>query len=236
MVGIYRIVNTVTGESYIGQSTDIAERFNQHVYHRTATNTFEVDKDMNVLPLDRFSFQILELCKPEELDEKESYYIDYYKSNIYGYNKIAGGQHNIGESNPNAKLTAQEIYDIREAYNNHQRKWSVYELYKDKVTKYSFSNIWDGYSWKDIHYDVYTEENKIYYMREATNGENSELSLFTNAEVLELRKRYVTESAKEIYESVKDKVKYQTLQGILCGRAYKDVPIYDKKNKIWKND
>lgn len=83
--------------------------------------------------------------------------------------------------------------------------------------------------------EVYTEENKQYYKSQATNGENSTTAILSDSEVLELRKRYISESAKDIYESVKDKIKYQTLQQILWGRTYKHIPIYKKSQKQWIN-
>ena len=79
--------------------------------------------------------------------------------------------------------------------------------------------------------EVFTEENKKYYSIEASKGELSNNANFTNEEVLELRKLYVNHTAKEIYEKVKDKCKFQTLQQILWGRSYKNVPIYLKKQK-----
>ena len=70
-------------------------------------------------------------------------------------------------------------------------------------------------------------------MKETSIGEKSASAVFTDEEVLELRKRYVNESAKQIYESVKDKCKFQTLQMILWGRYYSNIDIYDKRNKVW---
>lgn len=63
--------------------------------------------------------------------------------------------------------------------------------------------------------DVYTNENKAYYRKNATNGELSPQALFTNDEVLNIRKRYINETAKEIYQDYKNKCSYQTFQQIL---------------------
>ena len=234
MIGIYKIENLLTGQTYIGQSKDIEQRYKEHLYHHNTpvgAAIYELGKEF-------FGFEVLELCDPDQLDEREEYYIEYYKSNVegFGYNISKGGQHCRGESNGNVKLTEQEVYDIRESYNNHERKWLVYDKYKSKVTESYFSNVWEGRSWPNTHFDVYTEENKEYYMHQATNGENSDKALFTNEEVLELRQRYVNESARQIFESLNGKCKFQTLQMILWDRYYSDIPIYDKKNKKWIND
>lgn len=83
--------------------------------------------------------------------------------------------------------------------------------------------------------EVYTEENKKYYMRQATNDEKSSKAVLTNEEVIALRKRYVNETARQIYPSVQDRIRYQTLQHILCGHSYSDLPIYLKNEKKWIN-
>lgn len=234
MIGIYKITNLKTGESYIGQSIDIDKRFKKHI----SSSDTDVSRAIKEYGIDNFKFEVLEECKKEELDSKEDYYILLYQSNKpgFGYNKVRGGQHNIGESNSNVKLTEDEVYYIRECYNNHMKKYDVYEKFKDKISKYYFSNLWEGYSWNNIHMDVYTESNINYYKRETSIGQNSTKSVFTDEEVVELRKRYVNESAREIYESVKDRCELQTLQMVLWGRHYSNLPIYDKRNKKWINN
>ena len=57
-------------------------------------NNDYLQKSFNKYGLDCFSFYILEKCSPDDLDEREIYYIDYYKTlnDSYGYNLKAGGQ------------------------------------------------------------------------------------------------------------------------------------------------
>ena len=236
MIGIYRIVNLETGESYVGQSKNINNRIQSHISDSRSDNPPTlISKALKLYGIDKFEFQICLECSEEYLDYYERKFIDYYNSIQDGYNLIEGGQDNIGNSNPNAKINEKDVFEIRESYKNHERKREVYEKYKDKLTWMYFSNLWEGASWTYIHMDVYTEENKIYYSREATNGENSPNAMFTNEEVLKIRQRYVYESAKSIYKDFKDRCKFQTFQQILWGRNYKDLPIYDKKRKVWFN-
>lgn len=63
--------------------------------------------------------------------------------------------------------------------------------------------------------EVFTEENKKYYIYENSNGQNGASAKFTDEEVIIMRGRYVKESAKSIYEDYKDRVSFQTLQQIL---------------------
>ena len=83
--------------------------------------------------------------------------------------------------------------------------------------------------------EVFTEENKKYYSTEATNGEKSTNAKFSNEEVIKIRERYVSENAKTIYEDYKNRCSYNTIQQILWGRTYKNLPIYKKKEKKWIN-
>ena len=234
MVCIYRIYNIFTEESYVGQTRNFEQRMRSHFNNKSYSVFF--DKMMNYEGYENFRVEIIEQFDenvPQEiLDEREDFYIQFYDCVFSGYNLKRGGQHCRGESNANVKLTEQEVYDIREAYKNHKNKHDVFQKYSNKVTWYYFSNLWEGVSWKNIHMDVYTSENKYYYTYTVPATANLE---FTPEEVLELRKRYVTESARDIYESVKDRCKYQTFQMILWGRYYKNIPVYDKKHKIWKN-
>ena len=72
-------------------------------------------------------------------------------------------------------------------------------------------------------------------MYHATDGENSVSAILTDEEVMNCRKRYINETAKEIYQDYKDRLSYQTLQAILWGRSYKHLPVYSKKKKEWIN-
>lgn len=239
MVGIYRILNLVTNQSYIGQSTNIAQRINEHYYHRTATKASLIDQAINQYGISNFMFQILEICKFEELDWKEDYYIRLFQTNIYGYNVVAGGQHNIGESNSNVKLTYQDVYNIREAYNNHANPNEVYNQYKNRVSISYFFNLWRGATWTNVHMDVYTDENKEYYknlLNESSYKSSYNSVKFTDEEVMYFRKRYVNETAEQIYNSISTECKFNTFKCLLTGQSYKHLPIYDKKNKMWVNN
>ena len=83
--------------------------------------------------------------------------------------------------------------------------------------------------------EVFTEENKNYYIYKNSQGQNGKNSNLTDEEVIKIRKRYVKESAREIYEDYKDIMSYQTLQQLLWGRHYSHLPIYKKKEKKWIN-
>jgi len=59
--------------------------------------------------------------------------------------------------------------------------------------------------------EVFTEENKKYYIYQNSLGDNGANSILSDEEVILIRKRYVNETAKEIYEDYKNKLQYNTL-------------------------
>lgn len=232
MTGIYKITKKENGKSYIGQSNDIERRFREHQYKVDIPIELAIQK----YGIDAFIYEIIEECSLEQLDEKEKYWIAYYNTyKGFGYNCNEGGGNSRGENNGRTKLTNQDVAYIRECYDLHKRRKEVYQNFKDKISFSAFASIWDGTTWKDIKPEVYTEENKRYYKYEATNGEKSVNANLADNDVIQCRNRYVSESAKEIYQDYKDKITYQAFQAMLWGRTYKHLPIYSKKKKEWIN-
>lgn len=235
MIGIYKITNKNTGKSYIGQSNDIERRFKEHQIVGTKSR-IPVDIAIQKYGKDAFTYEIVELCSIEQLNEKEEYWIQFYNTFNNGYNCNPGGnQASIGEYNGRAKLTENDVKLIRQAYANHERQKEIYKLFKNKISFNYFQNVWNGKSWGNIMPEVFTEENKNYYIYDNSRNENGFTSKFSNKEVINLRKRYVNESAKEIYKDYQDRIGYQGFQAILWGRAYSNLPLYKKKEKRWIN-
>lgn len=100
--GIYKITDINDMKCYIGQSVDIANRFTQHCRCGCGIKTPKDNKLYAAMlkeGLDQFTFEVVELCPQEELNEKEKYYIDVYNSVNYGFNSQDGVN---GKSNDNA--------------------------------------------------------------------------------------------------------------------------------------
>lgn len=97
MIGIYKITNLINGKIYIGQSVDIKKRWRQHKRNSQIKGR-EYDKYLyrafRKYGLENFSFEVIEECNEDLLDEKEQYYISYYDSYNNGYNMTQGGQYN----------------------------------------------------------------------------------------------------------------------------------------------
>lgn len=91
--GIYKITNQLTKECYIGQAVDIASRWKDHAKAGLGIDTPQRNKLYKAIMeygIQNFSWEILEECSRENLDEKEKFYIDLYQSKEFGYNTQAG--------------------------------------------------------------------------------------------------------------------------------------------------
>jgi group I intron endonuclease len=93
--GIYKITNLKSGLCYIGQSTDIAERWKTHIKCGLGIDTPVQNKLYKAMQIDgivNFTFELLEKCDKQLLNEKEKFYIDLYQSYNYGYNSTQGNK------------------------------------------------------------------------------------------------------------------------------------------------
>lgn len=93
--GIYKITNLQTKQCYIGQSVNIAERWKQHCkcgcdIDASATN--KLYQDMIKTGIWNFSFELMEKCSRDMLNQKELFWIKMYQSDIYGLNSTKGNK------------------------------------------------------------------------------------------------------------------------------------------------
>jgi hypothetical protein len=92
--GIYKLTNQLTKECYIGQSKNCAKRLSEHL--RCACGAVAASKSNKLYEAMRqdgitnFSFELLERCEPEDLDEKEAFFISLYSADTLGYNSTSG--------------------------------------------------------------------------------------------------------------------------------------------------
>ena len=84
--GVYMLTCRVNGKRYIGQSTNIKRRLNEHKWKKRCTSI--ISKAIAKYGWDVFDKTVLEFCPVEELDEKEIQYIAELKSE---YNLTEGG-------------------------------------------------------------------------------------------------------------------------------------------------
>lgn len=163
---IYRIYNTDTNESYIGQTIkDIDYRFKEHI--REAKRSFRCEKrDFSFFHrallyygIEQFKIELIEEVSENNADLREMYWIKYYDSYYNGYNSTKGGQKRPlselmleankkwGESNPKRsggmniqKVIAAGLYDPT---GNHNAGKSVgqYTLNDELIQIYPAASI-----------------------------------------------------------------------------------------------
>lgn len=114
MIGIYKVTNELNNQVYIGQSTNIQKRWNKHKTSPFNRNSIGYDsffyRAIRKYGIENFSFSVLELCKKEELNTKEIYWIKFYDSNNpdNGYNLTLGGY-----SGTPLVLSLEEVKEIK---------------------------------------------------------------------------------------------------------------------------
>ena len=112
MIGIYKITNKINGKKYVGQSNNINRRFSEHCLR----SEIPIDIAIQKYGKENFIFEVLEECSLDELNSKETYWIEKENAFKDGYNcNIGGGQATLGEGNGRSKLSTEDIIVIRKA-------------------------------------------------------------------------------------------------------------------------
>lgn len=98
MVGIYLIKNTINNKVYIGQAQDIESRWKEHrrKYNLPKNKNIILYKAFKKYGIENFTFEVIEECVKEELNERETFYIKFYNAyafqdNPSGYNMTREG-------------------------------------------------------------------------------------------------------------------------------------------------
>lgn len=115
ITGIYKIQNIVNNKVYIGSAKSILSRFSVH--KRTLKNNCHFNKHLqssyNIHGINNFVFEIIEeidINNKELIQEREEFYISYYKSNDknFGYNCRIKCNTNLGK-----KLSPEHIQKLK---------------------------------------------------------------------------------------------------------------------------
>ena len=92
--GIYKITNDETKEAYIGRSVSVRKRLTDHIKSSLGIDTIadqHIHQVMREKGIWNFTFELIEECPREKLNEREKYYIEFFHTDQYGYNQKAGG-------------------------------------------------------------------------------------------------------------------------------------------------
>jgi hypothetical protein len=92
--GIYKLTNIDSGKSYVGKSTNVKKRIQDH-FKSSVGITSIADQAVHHAMLEtglwNWSIEVIQYCDKEQLNELEKYYIEFFKSQEFGYNKTGGG-------------------------------------------------------------------------------------------------------------------------------------------------
>ena len=166
-IGIYKIENKVNGKVYIGQSVDIGNRLRQHRYRAfnqkdEKTYSLYLYAAIRKYGKDNFTYSIVELCDKSQLDERERYWISYYRYNL----SDGGDSKYISDQTKDSNLSEkkQRVEQIKDLliHSDLQIK-EIAKLFG--IDKQSVTNINVGKTWRyaDVEYPLRPRVRTTYY-------------------------------------------------------------------------
>ena len=118
---IYKITNQINNKIYIGLTTCSLEyRWVRHIIEsKNINNTKHLYKAMRKYGIENFTIEVIDKTNDfKKLGELERYYIRKFNSTNpkIGYNLTQGGESNQYDGNPSAKVTVDDVIQIRKIY------------------------------------------------------------------------------------------------------------------------
>ena len=164
MVGIYKITNLINGHFYIGQSTQIEGRWSDHKIAGLNKNSpsyeYPLYRAFRKYGLENFSFEIIEECSNDQLNEKENYWINLLNPE---YNQTIGQDYQIVPQ----KLSLKQVKEIQKLLLNdkngqisHKELAEKYNVNKDTIRDINVGRTWYNSKFNyPLHYSKYDAKN-----------------------------------------------------------------------------
>ena len=92
--GIYKLTSLENGMAYIGKSTDVKKRIADHFKSSIGIRSIADQAVHHAILKEGFwnwSIEIITYAEKDKLNELEKYYIEFFKTQEFGYNKNSGG-------------------------------------------------------------------------------------------------------------------------------------------------
>lgn len=93
--GIYKITSLNDGKCYIGKSTNIKKRLTDHFKASVGLKSIAWQAVHDAILAQGYwnwTIEPIIYCSKDKLNEMEKYYIEFFKSNSFGFNKTGGGE------------------------------------------------------------------------------------------------------------------------------------------------
>lgn len=222
MIGIYSWTNKINNKKYIGQSTNISVRKNEHIRENMyPENDTIIARAFKKYGTSNFEFEIIEECQVEQLNARELHWMNHYNTldNRYGYNELLPNEmpSSIGQNNPRTELTDNDVLEIRNRIHIlNESKLSVFQDFKNKVKESSFEKIYQGQTW--THLDT-SMIKKI-----KTQRKGLPKAKLTKEDVIEIRTRNKNgETWQEIFQDYDHRVSGITIKRVVNYETWKNV-------------
>ena len=137
--GVYKITNTITGDFYIGSSKNVKQRLAAHKCKSVWKNypNKQLYQDMQKYGVDSFAFEILAEVEPEELKEKEQYFIETLKPSYNNINAKGLDTERIKKSRRKAQKKYQKSDKYKEYHKEYQKSDKGKEAHRKASNKYN---------------------------------------------------------------------------------------------------
>ena len=172
---IYTYINKINNKRYIGQTINPQQRKNAHKSDAFNSNSSDYNSILHQAfrkyGYENFTYEVL--AQTDDIDALnllEIFFIDKFNCQIpNGYNIEQGGKNSIKPPMTKenkmeriwdqAKLTEEEVIELRIAYKNNESPKKIYEMkYKDRLHYQSFMNIWTGKRYGLIMPEIFEEK------------------------------------------------------------------------------
>lgn len=163
-IGIYKITNTINNHSYIGQSRNITKRWRSHKESSQDCTSdsydYPLQRAFRKYGIDLFDFNIIEECSIEQLNEREAYWIDYFRPE---YNQTIGQNYTTAPQ----KLSYIQVCEIQQILLNdinglvsHKELANTYGVHKDTIRDINVGRTWynNDYTYP-LHYSKFDAKN-----------------------------------------------------------------------------
>jgi len=217
--GIYCIENLVNGKKYIGKASDIKKRFSGHLnsLEKNTHPNIHLQGSWKIHGKNSFVFYEIEICKKEELSEKEIYYISLFDTYNKGYNMTRGGDGSFG------------LYPTKEAREKMSKAGRGRRKSEETKTKMSLSAFG-----KHPSLETLLKISKI--KKETTQGEDNPNVKLTDNDIYAILDMYYNKRKRpiEIYKHFN--ISKNHFQRIRDGKNRKEVYTKFMKERRMLND